>query len=280
MAKEIGLAGGRAAQAAPNLLMIGLVCALAFQCAALLWAVIGPIGPYGPARAAQAGTSEPGFDWAVFSRFDPFFRALGPSAPAITQSGASLGLTLFAIRRDKDAGGGSAIVALSDGRQIAVRVGEEVSPGLKLQAITDDGAVFLQGGTLLELNFPAGSGLGGGLLRPANPDELADKSAAAAAPAQAFQIDPRVFFSQVRLSPARDGERVLGYTIGPESSQQPLTEAGLRKGDVLLSVNGASLSTAASLQAAANGLAGRPEAVITFERQGKSGSVTVRVAKP
>lgn len=280
MAKGFDLPGGRGARGLPHVLVAGLICVIAFQSAALLWAVIEPIGPLGRARAAQRDFGGPGFDWAVFARFDPFFRTLGPSSPAIAQSGANLGLTLFAIRRDKDGEGGSAIVALSDGRQIAVRVGEEASPGLKLQAIKDDGAIFQQGAALLELKFPAGSGAAGSLLRPANPGELAAGAPSAATPAQAFQIDPRTFFTQVRLSPERDGERVAGYKIGPESSQQPLMDAGLRKGDVLLSVNGVSLSTAASLQAAANSLAGRSEAVITYERQGKSGSVTIRVAKP
>lgn len=280
MAQRVRLLAAGAAQLAPSVLFGGLVCVMAFQAAALAWAVLAPIGPFGRAQAAQASAAAPSFDWAVFSRFDPFFRTLGPSGPVIAQSGVDLGLTLFAIRRDARGEGGSAIVATADGRQIAVRVGEEVSPGLKLHGIQADGAVFQRGAALLELKFPAAANGAVSVLRPAEPTPPLSSAPAAANAGQVYQVDPRSFFTQVRLTPLRDGERLVGYKVGPESSQQPLSNAGLRRGDVLLSVNGVSLSTAAALQAAANSLAGRSEAVITYERQGKSGSVTVRVAKP
>lgn len=260
-------------------LMMGLVGLIAFQLAALFWAALGPIGPFGTIRVSAVRAGAPSIDWAVFSRFDPFFRTLGPSGPAIAQPGADLGLTLFAIRRQAKGEGGSAIVATADGRQISVQVGEEAAPGLVLHAVHEDSVVFQRGGTLLELKFPPSAAAS--VLRPAEPAELASQSQAQApaAPAQ-YQVDPRSFFTAVRLAPVREGARISGYRIGPESSQQPLLEAGLQKGDVLLSVNGVSLSTAASLQVAANSLAGRSDAVITYDRAGKSGSVNVRVAKP
>lgn len=258
-------------------LMMGLAGLIAFQLAALVWAASGPIGPFGTIRVLAARAGAPSMDWAVFSRFDPFFRTLGPSGPAIAQPGTDLGLTLFAIRRQTKGEGGSAIVATADGRQISVQVGEEAVPGLVLHAVHEDRVVFQRGGALLELQFPPSAGAS--VLRPAEPAELASQSQAPAGPLQ-YQVDPRSFFTAVRLAPVGDGARVSGYRIGPESSQQPLLEAGLQKGDVLLSVNGVSLSTAASLQLAANSLAGRSDAVITYDRAGKSGSVNVRVAKP
>lgn len=276
MARRMDLSLERVQQSLPQALLMGLAGLIAFQLAALVWAASGPIGPFGTIRAAPVRAGAPSLDWAVFSRFDPFFRTLGPSEPVIAQPGADLGLTLFAIRRQASGEGGSAIVATADGRQISVQLGEEAAPGLVLHAIQDGGVIFQRGGALLELKFPP-SAAGVSLLRPAEPAELSGPAAAGPA---VYQVDPRSFFNSVRLSPVRDDERIYGYKIGAESSLQPVTEAGLKRGDVLLSVNGVSLSTAASLQAAANSLAGRSEAVITYDRAGKSGSVKVRVAKP
>lgn len=277
MARRMNFSLDRAQHGLMQALLMGLAGLIAFQLAALVWAVSGPIGPFGAIRVSPVRAGTPSTDWAVFSRFDPFFRTLGPSGPVIAQPGADLGLTLFAIRRQANGEGGSAIVATADGRQISVQVGEEAAPGLVLHAVHEDSAVFQRGGALLELKFPPSAAAS--VLRPAEPAELAAPAPAAALPVS-YQVDPRSFFNSVRLAPVRDGERVLGYRIGPESSQQPVMEAGLQKGDVLLSVNGVSLSTAASLQAAANSLAGRSDAVITYDRAGKSGSVNVRVAKP
>lgn len=249
------------------LLSAAFAAAIAIQLAALSWVALGPIGPFGRVQAAKTGQPAPSLDWAVFSRFDPFFRTLGPSNPVIAQSGAELGLTLFAVRREARGGGGAAIVAGVDGRQIAVQIGEEVVPGVKLHAVQDDGAVFQRGGELLEVKFPAGTGPGsGGLLRPAGPI--------------GYKIDPKRFFAEVRLLPLGNGDSLRGFTVAPGSSPERLSEAGLQVGDVVLSLNGVALSSLTAVQTAAGSLAGRLESVITYERQGKSESVTVRVVAP
>src|SRR5690606_9012696 len=70
-----------------------------------------------PAPQAVQARPLPEVDLSILSRFDAFFRNGGGGAEAAPSDGG--GLTLFGVRAD-GAGGGSAIIGLSDGRQVSV----------------------------------------------------------------------------------------------------------------------------------------------------------------
>ncbi|HYG27393.1 MAG TPA: type II secretion system protein N [Caulobacteraceae bacterium] len=126
-------------------LEVVLVSVLAIQSARVVWALAAPAAP--PAmRIAPAPTP----DFSVLTRFDPFFRGEAAAASA----DASQGFRLFGVRVYGPRG--SAIIAGPDGRQNSVGVGEEVSPGVRLQAVAADHVVLSRGGAATQLHFPEG----------------------------------------------------------------------------------------------------------------------------
>src|SRR3546814_5146849 len=95
--------------AAVEKLFLGL---LALLCAALVWAVLTPVGSFGPWEGRQARFLSVAARQALFSRFDPFYRGGPPQADGGVVT--SLALTVYGIRLNEGSGLGSAIVARSE----------------------------------------------------------------------------------------------------------------------------------------------------------------------
>lgn len=93
-----------------------LLGVLALQCARLVWAVLTPVGSFGPWEGRQAQFPSVAARQALFSSFDPFYRA-GPQQAAGGGVVTSLALTVYGIRLNEGSGLGSAIVAGPDGVQ-------------------------------------------------------------------------------------------------------------------------------------------------------------------
>jgi len=91
-----------------------LILLLLAQAGRLVWLFAAPAP-----QAVQARLL-PEVDFSILSRFDAFFRNGGGGAQTSPSDGG--GLTLFGVRAD-GAGGGSAIIGLSDGRQVSVGAG-------------------------------------------------------------------------------------------------------------------------------------------------------------
>ena len=212
-----------------------LLSVLAVQTARLGWTVFAPIGPVGkPGAAAQ--TSRESADFALLDKFDPFFRSgVGAVAAPAVDSGV---LKLFGVRVGRSA---SAIIAGPDGRQAAYRVGEEVAPGVILQAIAGDHVVLSANGRRTSLFFPAANAGAPGVAPPPYVPPAAPGPSAARAPSAAM-----------------------------------LGQFGMQPGDVLLSVNGKAVSTAEQAQALAQELAGGGDAVVQFERAGQVRTTTLK----
>jgi general secretion pathway protein C len=224
-------------------------------------------------RAPQAVEARPlsEIDLGVLSRFDAFFRNGGGGAEAAPSDGG--GLTLFGVRAD-GAGGGSAIIGLSDGRQVSTGAGEEVEPGLTLNAVAPDHVMLSRGGAPFRLDFPdMASGVA-----PVAPVAAAQSAVTAPEPASAegVVVDPQRLIAQAGLRPRVQGLGINGLTVSASGDGGELRNAGLRSGDVILSVNGAALNSPQALAALRGQLADAPSAQIQFERDGQVRSTTVR----
>lgn len=203
----------------------------------------------------------------VLSRFDAFFRNGGGVETTAYSDGG--GLTLFGVRAD-GAGGGSAIIGLSDGRQVSVAAGEEAEPGLTLTSVAPDHVMLSRSGAAFRLDFPdMSSGA------PVTPSEPA-ASAPEPAEAEGAVVDPQRLIAQAGLRPRIQGLGVNGLTVSASGDGGELRNAGLRSGDVILSVNGAALNSPQALAALRGQLADAPSAQIQFERDGQVRSTTVR----
>jgi general secretion pathway protein C len=190
-----------------------------------------------------------------------------PVAPAIT------GYALHGVRSSIFGDGGAAIIAGPDGKQASYRPGQTVGPGVKLAAIGRDAVTLSGAGGSVRLEIgaaPTAQTAGPtapaplpspGLILPGGPQTT---NAPAAADAGAAQV-----LSQLSLSPRQQG----GFTVGAQGGPA-LQQAGLRPGDVLLSVNGQPLDPARADQLAA-GLAGARDAEVQFQRNGQT--LTTRI---
>ncbi len=242
-----------------------LILLLLVQAGRLVWLFAAP--------APQAVEARPlsEIDLGVLSRFDAFFRNGGGGAEAAPSDGG--GLTLFGVRAD-GAGGGSAIIGLSDGRQVSTGAGEEVEPGLTLNAVAPDHVMLSRGGAPFRLDFPdMASGAA-----PVAPVAAAQPAVTAPEPvsAEGVVVDPQRLIAQAGLRPRVQGLGINGLTVSASGDGGELRNAGLRSGDVILSVNGAALNSPQALAALRGQLADAPSAQIQFERDGQVRSTTVR----
>lgn len=242
-----------------------LILLLLAQGGRLVWLFAAPMP-----QATQA-RHLPELDLSVLSRFDAFFRNGGEAGGQAAPSDGG-GLTLFGVRAD-GAGGGSAIIGLSNGRQVSAGAGEEVEPGLTLTSVAADHVMLSRGGAPFRLDFPdMASGVA------AAPGPMAEPAAPASEPASAegAVVDPQRLIAQAGLRPRIQGLGINGLTVSASGDGGELRNAGLRSGDVILSVNGAALNSPQALAALRGQLADAPSAQIQYERDGQVRSTTVR----
>ncbi|MGQ4658978.1 type II secretion system protein N [Lysobacter sp. F6437] len=254
----------------PAVAELVLVTLLALQAARLAWLALTPAGPIdtatvGPATAVAASPSLP--------RADVFFRS------AITSSTASdkaLGFTLFGVR--SDGGHGSAILG-KDGEQASYAVGREIATGIVLESVGTGHAVLLASGARHRLELPplatAGAAPAATTLPAGNPTVAAPPAVpAVAAPPGATTTSPATpGQSPSPTDPA--GSTGNGYVITPGVRAALLRPAGLRPGDVVLSVNGRPLDPA-RLAGLRNELKGQNQLTIQYRRDGQTHTTTVQ----
>lgn len=248
-----------------------LVTLLALQVARLGWLALtptGPIGgaPTGPALAPVASPSLP--------RVDVFFRSV--RAPA-TGSGEALGYTLFGVRRDS--GHGSAILG-KDGEQASYAVGREVAPGIVLESVGTEHAVLAANGARHRLELPplaaaAGAARPSAALPVGAPKPTAPPAATAPPTASTgTSAIPRQPSVPTGLTANPDG----GYAINTGAGAALLHPAGLRPGDVVLSVNGRPLDPA-RLSGLQDELKGQAQLTIQYRRDGKTHTTTLQAPR-
>jgi general secretion pathway protein C len=131
-----------------------------------------------------------------------------------------------------------------------------------------------RGGAPFRLDFPdMVSGAA-----PVAPVAAAQPAVTAPEPASAegVVVDPQRLIAQAGLRPRVQGLGINGLTVSASGDGGELRNAGLRSGDVILSVNGAALNSPQALAALRGQLADAPSAQIQFERDGQVRSTTVR----
>ena len=258
-------AGRRAPRdVAPLIGVVILGALLIWQCVNLLWALIVPLAPLGAWQPQTAVIASPAERRAIFSSFDPFFRS-GPQGPA-SATVTSLGLTLFGINLNEATGGGSAIIAGDDGLQNSYAVGDEIAPGVKLVGVAFDHVLLDRGGTRESL-FLDQSG-DAPVANPATPlpaptPEVGSPGAAANGTTASGEMSPAALKAGIGFAPRTEGGKVTGLSVQPQGDGAVFRAAGLRPGDVIRSVNGRPIGSAADAAALASQFA--PGARVSLE---------------
>lgn len=244
-----------------------LLVLIAVQAARLVWTLLTPVGPVGDWRESGALTV-PANDSAL-TDFDPFFRLSSGGAPATV---TSLDLKLFGVREDRATGRGSAIIAVPDGTQRSFVVGEEIIPGVTLAQVGFDSVTINRNGTpeqiFLDQSRPAQSGAASA------PATQPGQTAPAAPPQMAPAPAPD---SQIRVQTRMRGGRVSGLVLSPgNDGGYALRAAGLRPGDMLVSVNGRQVSSMDEVRAIVR-QAGGDEVSVIVVRGGRAVPLRVRL---
>lgn len=261
---------------APLVATVVLSLLLAVQAGRLVWLFVAP-APEAPQAAARP---MPEADVSIFQRFDAFFRTGAQSSLAEATGADATQMRLYGVRAGGP-GGGSAIIGLSDGRQVSVGVGEEVEPGLVLQSVGSDHVLLARGGSVSRLIFTeAPPGTPAPPAAPATPQVVTPQaSAPTTTPTAAPQVDPARLVAQAGLRPRLKGMGVSGFTVTSTGDGAALRAAGLRSGDVILAVNGAELNSPQAVAGLRNRLSGATSAEIRYERDGAVQTTTIRTAQ-
>lgn len=262
-----------------TVLEIVLISVLAVQCARLVWAIATPVGPVGDWRSDAGVPALSAPDMALFETFDPFFRLEGNARVVVTD----LDLRLFGIRQDQASGRGSAIIALPDGEQDSFSVGDEVMPGVTLEAVDFDFVTISRNGSSEQI-FLDQSGSASAPSVPtasaqAAPTRPAPQRAAANPRPSRETITPSALASGTQISPRREGNRLTGIVLQPRGDNaDALRAAGFEPGDVIISINGERIQEMGQAVTFANNL-GTGDGFVQVERNGETVSFRARVGE-
>ena len=221
-----------------NILIALMAVLLAFQATRLFWVIITPVGPLAGWRAPSVNLIAPSAQLALFNGFDPFYRTDASAASA--QNVTSLNLLLFGVRANESSGGGSAIIAGEDGIQNSFAVGEEVAPGVTLDAVAFDHVILSRGGVkeslYLDQSVPAETFSPSGTA----PQAVPSTSATGGLNAQTLQ-------KAIGFAPRNEGGRVTGLVLKAQDDGTMLRLAGFQAGDIVVAVNGRPVSSATDI---------------------------------
>lgn len=267
-------------------LELALVAVLAVQGARLVMIFVAD-SPAATPLSITAAPADPG----VFARFDAFFRTGGQGSLAEATGAEASQMRLYGVRAG-GADGGSAIIGLSDGKQVSVAVGETVLPGLILKAVADDHVVLARGASLSRLIFTEKpEGAPAPPPPPPGPQVMGPSTTSGTAPAPLASgpwhkaapptpaVDPAQLMAQASLRPRLRGARIDGFTVGARGEAPLLRATGLQPGDVVLSVNGTPLNSLERVSDLRQDLANTDTAEIRFERNGQVQTTTIRTGR-
>ncbi|MCA1661157.1 MAG: PDZ domain-containing protein [Novosphingobium sp.] len=242
-----------------------LAAAIALLSAILLWVVVTPVSPLGEWKPASVRVMSPAARSALFASLDPFNRG-GAQTTVVTgpELVTSLALTLYGIRVNSATGGGSAIIAGSDGVQQVYRVGTEVTPGVILAGVHFDYVELSRNGSrellYLDQSKPAADAATTLAASPAGPVGQTGPAAPASGALTADAVRQGISFQ-----PRIENGRVAGLVVSAGGDGGAFRAAGFQPGDVITSIGG---------RAVANEAAGAELAAQL--RPGQSVAVTVR----
>ena len=251
-----------------------LMSAVAVQGARFAYALVTPTSPVGEWRARLPVPMDERAQSALFAAYDPFYPQQAVASTA-TITVTSLPLELFGVRTNAATGGGSAILAGSDGVQKSIGTGEEIQPGVRLVGVFFDHVEIDNAGKRESLYLDQGDAPAGAAAAAPATDSPAAAQPAAAPPAP---ISPASIRAGIAFAPRSIDGRVSGISVSAQGDGSAFAAVGFRPGDVIRSVNGRTIASAADV-AALNGQL-QPGARLSLEVERGAGTAQIAVIIP
>ena len=275
----------------PWILSAGLLAAIAWLLAGLIWSVTVPGYGYIPGTTGQAeraspsvpGTSAvtddpPRSGFARSAEFSPF----GSADPTETQAienvpETRLNLELLGVLALGE-GNGSAIISTGGSDVELYHVGDTVGNQLAtLHQVHVDRVILERDGRLETLRLPRGDELrAGGSGADAASDREQESSRAAGSPPPAsvsrsrWLDDPERAMNSLRTQPVMRDGTLVGIRVTPTRNEREFERAGLREGDIITSVQGQLIRDIDDPDQVLSGLGNSDRVTITVERDGQT----------
>lgn len=240
--------------------------------AVLVWVLRGP-APDPVARPPAADTPAAAMAPMVAPMIAPLQQ---PASPPEAPDVGGYKLRGLIVRTD---GSGSAIIESGDGRQRLVRPGGSIGGGVKVETIDATGVTLASGGSrqlLALVDGGAAPQIDTGRIDAGRIDAGSAGARPAARPGElaATSNDYRL-----ALKPRRSGNDITGYTLTDASRLPALRLAGLKAGDVLISVNGTGIESEEKLIELPQEIAGAYAVDVVYERDGKRQRATLDIKR-
>ncbi|MCF6329772.1 MAG: hypothetical protein L3J02_08240 [Henriciella sp.] len=272
----------RFVQPARVLIELGLVLLIAIIVARLAWLIVAPQASVSAlekrplpspimstARAVSA-------DRSGLIRRNPFASGTVPEIPDAPET--QLNLHLAGVFMSTDSFGGTAQITTPDNQTSRFTIDSEILPGVSLQRVLSDRVILQRNGESETLMLGGRTGslsvIGDGSL--ASTPALPQPGPAATPSKIDGQIaDPDVLLQVVQPSPVERNGRLYGYVLSSRGSADEMVAAGLAPGDVLLEINGTSVSEL-DVNELANEIGNNNVAILRIERDGNLQTVRLK----
>lgn len=170
----------------------------------------------------------------LVAAYDPFFPGISPisQSTAVAAPESTLDISVYGTRVRGD-GQGSAILKTQGGLQIPVKTGGKISETIKLTGVYSDRIEIRRAGKLESVYLEG--------RRPQPAAQIATLPAISSSNSESKRALVDQFVTTADLSPLRRNNRIEGFIVGNGAPLPFLLLSGLKKGDLIRSVNGEEL---------------------------------------
>lgn len=268
----------RASRTAPQVVIVVLVIAIAWQLVQLTWLLLDRGPQPQPATAPPPMNVAPvrsGVDIQAIVNAHLFDVAEAPAAvDAANAPATQANLVLSAVFASEDPAKGLAIIGESTQAAKVFAVGSMVRPGLKLHSVYIDRVILDRGGSLEALALPKPNSAVV-INRPPAPqqNQVAENLRRMA------ETNPSAFAEIIRPQPVFANGVQRGYRVYPGRNRAQFSKLGLVPGDLVLAINGTPLDDPQRGMEIFNTIGSAGQVSVTVERNGQTQDLTLNMAQ-
>lgn len=264
-----------------------LVAITAVVLGRLSWALIEPSSILPTAEAAStqsmpaiSSNGSPG-GFRELAALSIFGASKNGSASVVNAPDTTLSWVLKGVLSDRDPARSSAILSPQGQPEKLYRVGASLPGNVRLDQILSDRVILARDGKLETLRLKRESTTAGGKKAPprASPDAtnatLTPDGGVATIDREAWANDPQRFLEVISASPVMQDGEMYGLEVNPGRQAAEFEAAGLEPGDVILAVEGTSVSEIQDYRDILKELGGSSSVSVSLERNGQPTEITI-----